>query len=129
MNCYVLLMMGGSGTRFGAELPKQFTDIDGKPLFTYISNRISKMDAIDGIVVVVNPVYLNQTRIWIQDYCPYKIISVVSGGAIRSESVFNGLKALTASAKSCLFSCSFIRCSSFCDSVICHRLYLFYIWS
>ena len=99
MNCYVLLMMGGSGTRFGAELPKQFTDIDGKPLFTYISNRISKMDAIDGIVVVVNPVYLNQTRIWIQDYCPYKIISVVSGGASRSESVYNGLKALKGIAK------------------------------
>ena len=36
-------MMGGSGTRVGAEIPKQFIEIDGTPIFQYIVN-ISKLN-------------------------------------------------------------------------------------
>ena len=32
----LLLMMGGSGTRFGADIPKQFVEVNGKPVFSYI---------------------------------------------------------------------------------------------
>lgn len=94
MSNYVLLMMGGCGSRFGGDLPKQFIDIDGRPLFTYIVRKLSKLDAISGIVIVVNSNYLDQTNKWVDEYCPAKILKVVGGGASRSESVFNGLKAL-----------------------------------
>lgn len=91
---YVLLMMGGVGSRFGSELPKQFTDVDGRPLFTYIINKLSKIEVISGIVVVVNPNYLINTCNWVERYCPKKVLKIVTGGDTRSESVFNGLKAL-----------------------------------
>lgn len=32
MNC-LIIKMGGSGRRFGHAIPKQFTDIKGKPYF------------------------------------------------------------------------------------------------
>ena len=91
---YILLMMGGIGSRYGAELPKQFTDIDGRPLFSYIINKLSKLDFISGIVVVVNPAYLEDTCDWTEKFCPNKVLKIVPGGDTRSDSVFNGLKAL-----------------------------------
>ena len=94
MNTYVLLMMGGSGTRFGAELPKQFTMIEEKPLFCYISKKLAKQECVDGIVIVVNPAYLDYTKDWAQRLNLQKILNIVPGGATRSDSVFNGLKAL-----------------------------------
>lgn len=97
---YVLLMMGGIGSRFGAELPKQFTDVDGRPLFSYIVNKLSRLDCISGIVVVVNPAYLENTCNWVREYCPNKVLKVVAGGETRSDSVFNGLKALKGIANS-----------------------------
>lgn len=94
MNSYVLLMMGGVGSRFGADIPKQFTLIEDKPLFTYIAKKLAKQECVTGLVVVVNPAWLDYANEWINKLSIKKIISVVPGGATRSDSVFNGLKAL-----------------------------------
>lgn len=94
MNTYVLLMMGGIGSRFGADIPKQYTMIDDKPLFSYIASKLSKLDIITGIVIVVTPSWKEFTIDWIKKLKISKILSVVQGGNTRSESVFNGLKAL-----------------------------------
>ena len=92
--CYALLMMGGSGTRFGASLPKQFTDINGKPLFTYIARALSRLDFLDGIVIVVNGLFLDFTKEWVGNLGIGKVVAIVPGGENRSCSVYNGLKAL-----------------------------------
>lgn len=96
---YVLLMMGGIGSRFGAELPKQFTDVGGGALFTYIARKLAAQDCIDGIVVVVNAKYLDLAKECMAPLAIGKILAVVPGGASRSESVFNGLKALASVAQ------------------------------
>lgn len=94
MKNYVLLMMGGCGSRFGANVPKQFTLINEKPLFSYIVQKLAKLDYIHSIVIVVNPSWLNYTQEWINKENYKKIRDIVPGGATRSDSVFNGLKAL-----------------------------------
>ena len=91
---YVLLMMGGVGSRYGAEIPKQFTKVAGIPLFVYISKKLAKQSCVDGIVIVVNCAWKDYTMECIEKYQLEKILSVVAGGDTRSESVFNGLKAL-----------------------------------
>ena len=40
---YLLLMMGGSGTRLGADRPKQYIEIDGIPIFFYILRSYNKL--------------------------------------------------------------------------------------
>ena len=87
-------MMAGVGSRFGNEVPKQFTLIENKPLFTYIANKLSKQDCITGIVIVTNPLWLDYTREWVEKLDIKKVLSVVEGGATRSNSVLNGLNAL-----------------------------------
>ena len=94
MKTYVLLMMGGSGTRFGGDCPKQFTIVNDRPIFTYIAEKLAKQDCITGIVVVVHPAWLDYTKEWVAKLNIKKIINIVSGGDTRSNSVFNGLKAL-----------------------------------
>lgn len=47
--------MGGSGRRFGHAIPKQFTDIKGKPYFAYIFEDFQKVTEIDNFIVVTNP--------------------------------------------------------------------------
>ena len=94
MNTYVLLMMGGIGSRFGAEIPKQFTMVNERPLFTYIAKKLSEQDCITGIIIVVTESWLNYTKEWIDKLNIKNIIAVVKGGDTRSESVRNGLRAL-----------------------------------
>lgn len=94
INAYVLLMMGGVGSRYGADIPKQFTMIEDKPLFTYIANKIAKLDLVTGIVIVVNSAWLDYTNEWVNKLGIQKILSVIPGGSTRSDSVFNGLKVL-----------------------------------
>lgn len=94
MNTYVLLMMGGIGSRFGAEIPKQFTMVEQKPLFTYIAKKLARQECVTGMVIVVNPAWLDYTNEWVEKSQIQKVIKVAPGGATRSDSVFNGLKAL-----------------------------------
>lgn len=87
-------MMGGTGTRFGADRPKQFSLIEEKPLFTYIAKKLSKQDCVTGIIIVVHNDWIDYTNEWISKLGISKILKVVTGGSTRSNSVFNGLKAL-----------------------------------
>ena len=87
-------MMGGIGSRFGADIPKQFTIINERPLFTYIANKLAKQECITGIVVVVTESWLDYAKEWIERLQINKIVSIVKGGDSRSESVRNGLRAL-----------------------------------
>lgn len=91
MNC-LIIKMGGSGQRFGKELPKQFTIIKGKPYFSYIFEDCSKVSAIDKFIVVTNINYFNIT----QDYATLifkdKLLGVIAGGNSNLQSTYNGIR-------------------------------------
>jgi len=96
----VLLMMGGSGTRFGADIPKQYTLINEKPIFSYILQEYLKMSEIDKIVIVTNAAWFDYVEEWRDRLSNASRVVVTNGGASRSESVLNGLKAASAFAAS-----------------------------
>ena len=98
---HCLLMMGGTGSRFGADRPKQYVEIDGKPVFIYILKRLAKLAFIDKIVVVSNAFWIDFVHQSIKKFINNdngKIV-VTEGGETRSESVKNGLAALEKFAK------------------------------
>lgn len=96
----VIMTMGGSGTRFGAEIPKQYTLINDIPIFAYILRRINELKYIDKIIIVSNPDFIDYTNSWVEKINADKVYKVVKGGASRSESVFNGLKCAKEISKS-----------------------------
>lgn len=93
----LLLMMGGSGTRFGAPVPKQFVEVEGKPTFSYLVEKYASIDFADRMVIVCNGDWVDYTREWVGNLGLGIDWAVVNGGASRSESVKNGL---TEAAKS-----------------------------
>lgn len=98
MNIF-LLMMGGSGTRFGNSRPKQYTEIGGAPLFSYITAKADTVAAIDQIVIVSHRDWLEYVEQWAKKTILRKPFLIVEGGENRSQSVRNGLRALAGQAK------------------------------
>lgn len=90
----VILTMGGSGTRFGSNIPKQFTLVNDVPIFAYLLKKINGSSIIDKIVIVTNGDFIDYTKQWVEKINANKVCDVVKGGTSRSESVFNGLKCM-----------------------------------
>lgn len=88
---YLLLMMGGTGTRTQKNLPKQYVLVNGIPIFAYTLKTYDSMDFIDGIIIVADNYYCDYINKWINKLNIEKVISIVQCGACRSESVLNGI--------------------------------------
>ena len=96
MKTIAIIVAGGSGTRFGAQLPKQFLELGGKPiLMRTIESFDQALSDCDHEMLVTLPA--DQTGLW-QDLCdrygftiPHR---VVHGGETRWHSVKNALDTL-----------------------------------
>ena len=90
----LLMMMGGSGTRMGAGIPKQYIEIEGKPVFWYIVRGYAKMPEIDNICIVSHVDWIPFVKEAIADIEFGGRLLVTAGGEIRSQSIRNGLRAV-----------------------------------
>ncbi len=94
MENILLLMMGGSGTRLGANIPKQYLDVGGHPIFYYIVKKYAAMEDIHRICIVSHADWISFVQESIADIpfrCP---VQITAGGDTRSASVRNGLAAI-----------------------------------
>lgn len=96
---HVLLMMGGSGTRFGADIPKQFVEVEGQPVFSYVMDKYDRFNKVDSIVMVCKESWVSYADEWARKLRIAKYAGTVAGGDTRSESVRNGLRKLATFAK------------------------------
>lgn len=88
-----LLLSGGCGSRLGAEIPKQYLEVDGKPIIIYTIERLTKSVKIDGIHIVAAPEWQKEILKWIQKAKLEKKFKGFSHpGENRQMSVLNGLK-------------------------------------
>jgi len=90
----VVVVAGGSGSRMGGNLPKQFMLLDGQPILARTINNFA--EALPGaeIVVVLPADYID---FW-QDYARRFDVAehrTTAGGAERFHSVANGIAALS----------------------------------
>ena len=85
----VILLAGGKGKRMKANVPKQFLDILGKPVFLRSLEIFTKMRCVSNIVIVLDESYRHEySDIISRD----QRISWADPGVERQGSVFNGLK-------------------------------------
>lgn len=90
----MMLMMGGSGTRFGADIPKQYVLVRERPIFSYILEGYQNCDFIDKIVIVTHKDWVDYVEEWKDKLSADKVETITNGGGTRSESVLNGLRAM-----------------------------------
>jgi 2-C-methyl-D-erythritol 4-phosphate cytidylyltransferase len=90
-----LILAGGQGTRFGAaSRPKQFAEINGKPLFIHALQTYIDHTAVDTVLLIANPDFMDSSRAELRKFGIDAKVTVAAGGDTRQVSVRNGLDAL-----------------------------------
>lgn len=89
----LVLAAAGTGSRFGSSTPKQFTQLEGKPLYLHALECFLKV--FDEAAIVVPGDWIAEVRKQVQGL-PYgeKLILEV-GGPERQDSVYRGLGRLS----------------------------------
>ena len=93
MNVAVILA-GGIGSRVGAEIPKQFIEVLGKPVLAYTIEPFEKHPDIDAILVVCVEPYMDFIWHMKEKYGFSKVRWVTQGGDTFQKSVLNGVNYL-----------------------------------
>ena len=95
-----VIFAGGSGLRMHTKSkPKQFLDLNGKPIIIYTLELFDNHPMIDGIVVACIESWIPYLKKQLKKFEINKVISIVPGGATGQDSIYNGLCAAEAYAK------------------------------
>jgi 2-C-methyl-D-erythritol 4-phosphate cytidylyltransferase len=103
-----IIVAGGSGSRMGADLPKQFLRIEEKPVFLYSIDAFLQAYNDMRIILVMPPTYAGMAQSILDELGYPSSIEIVEGGETRFHSVKNGLA--IASEDSLIFIHDAVRC-------------------
>ncbi len=90
MNIAVILA-GGVGSRVGADRPKQFIEILGKPILAYTVEKFNSHPEVDAIEIVCVESHLEYLREMVNEYNLDKVKWITKGGDTFQGSVKNGI--------------------------------------
>ncbi len=89
-----MILAGGVGSRLGADRPKQFIEVFGKPILAYTIEIFQNHPQIDCIEVVCHKSWISFLEDMIIKYGLSKVRWVVNGGNTFQDSVINGIEGL-----------------------------------
>lgn len=89
-----VVIAGGVGSRMGLDIPKQFVQIDGKPVLLYTLEAFQRHPLIDAIELVLIDGWESVVRAYAGQYGISKLKWIVKGGGSGQESIRNGIFAL-----------------------------------
>ena len=86
-----LILAGGTGERMHQDIPKQFINVDDKPLIIYTLEAFEKHPQIDLILVVCIEVWHDILKAYAKQNKIEKLKWVINGGKSGQESIRNGV--------------------------------------
>lgn len=89
-----IILAGGSGTRLGAPIPKQFIEVNGKPILIYTLEKFQNHPLIDNIIVVCISGWEEVIEDYKTEYHLHKISTIVTGGETALTSIKKGVEAM-----------------------------------
>lgn len=96
---FAVILAGGVGTRMGQALPKQYIEVEGKPVLMHTLEKFQSCEDIHHIAIVADAVWRDQIRQWLEQYGITKFLGFADPGVNRQESIFSGLTLCKAHAK------------------------------
>lgn len=87
-----VVFAGGSGVRMGAGIPKQFLEIDGKPILIHTLRMFEMHHMIDKIYLAVLEEYIPYTKALASEFRITKLQGVVGGGKSAMDSIYRVLE-------------------------------------
>lgn len=96
---HALIFAGGTGTRMkSADIPKQFIEVDGKPIIIRTLEHFSNHTEVDSIVIVCVEDWIDYLENLIKNYSIKKINCIIAGGSSGYASIHNGVLKISNSA-------------------------------
>lgn len=92
-DCRIVIVAAGSGSRYGADLPKQFCNLEGRPVLMWTIDGFRRVFGNDADITLV--LSESMMPLW-QEMCVrhgFSSPTVVAGGSTRWHSVHNALSA------------------------------------
>ena len=89
---FAIILSGGVGSRMGADIPKQYIEVNGKPVISYCLQTFLNIQTIDGIVIGVANEWKSYVKEIVEVLKPQKKIFYAEPGETRQYSIFNALK-------------------------------------
>ena len=88
-----IIFAGGSGARMGSGLPKQFLEVNGKPIIIHTLDVFEEHPEIDEIYVACKEDYIPRLQKLVKKHMISKVMNIVPGGATGQDSIYNALSA------------------------------------
>lgn len=95
---FAVIVAGGVGSRMGADIPKQFVEVYGRPIVGYTLESFQRHPDVDRIVVVCIEGWEDVIETYAARYGISKLFDIVPGGASVQESIRNGVFSLEGTA-------------------------------
>lgn len=92
MRIAAIIPAAGAGTRMEGDIPKQFMELDSRPILITTLTVFENWSGVDEVIVAVPANEQERMSEWVDRYNLGKISQIVSGGPRRQDSVYNGLK-------------------------------------
>ena len=94
MSNRAIIIAGGVGSRMGHDIPKQFIEVEGKPVLMYTLESFQNHPLVDSIGLVCIDGWQEDVRAWCAQSSITKLSKIVTGGASGQESIRNGVFSL-----------------------------------
>ena len=93
MKNIAVIFAGGTGTRMGVrDVPKQFLEVEGKPIIIYTLEYFQRHKSIDEVYVVCIESWISYLKYQLDRYQIDKVKCVIAGGSTGLDSIYRGLK-------------------------------------
>lgn len=89
---WALLVAAGAGERLGIDRPKAFASLGGRPLLAESLDRLDRSPWVDAIVVAAPAGWEEPAILLAEELAATKVVSCVTGGATRADSVRGALE-------------------------------------
>jgi 2-C-methyl-D-erythritol 4-phosphate cytidylyltransferase len=88
---YAIIVAGGSGSRMGSKIPKQFLQLGSKPILMHTLHAFAEAEELKELIVVLPKEFHNYWRELCHQFDFTESHLLVEGGETRFHSVRNGL--------------------------------------
>ena len=92
---FAIVLAGGRGARMKLSTPKQYLKLAGQAIIDHTLDSLDNSGLFDGIVLVADSENLDEVGAEMKRKNRSTPVTVVTGGATRNESSYNGLLAVT----------------------------------
>lgn len=91
MDKHILIVAGGKGVRMKSKVPKQFIELNGKPILMHTIDAFSPNHQIDQITLVIPNGYMDFWKELCEKHHFHTALNIIEGGPHRYHSVKRGL--------------------------------------